>query len=144
MNAAHLKFIQEGLLDYFFPINTLSEQKRAMWRVMHKPWDHPFNCFAARLTELNDYLPLFPGSSSVNKIPLEDLNDILLHAVPKGWAKQAYIQGWNFEMKSYKATWKLFKRMEVAEKIYKGENTYKTPPREDANCASHGRKRKGG
>ena len=34
--------------------------------------------------------------------------------------------------------------MEAAEKIYEGRNTSKTQPREDANRASHGRKRKGG
>ena len=32
-----LKLIQEGLLEYFFPINSLSKQKRAMGRAMRKP-----------------------------------------------------------------------------------------------------------
>ena len=77
-------------------------------------------------------------------MPPEDLNDILLQAVPNGWAKQAYIQGWDFEMNRYKATCKLFERMEVAEKIYKGGNTSKTLHKVDANRASHVRKQKGG
>ena len=47
-------------------------------------------------------------------------------------------------MKSYKATCGLSERMEVAEKIYEGGNTSKTPIRADAKRASHGRKRKGG
>ena len=76
-------------------------------------------------------------------MPPENINDILLHAVPNGWAKQAYLQGWYFEMKSYKATCELFERMEAAGKIYGGGNTSKNPPREDANRASHGSKRKG-
>ena len=33
----HLKLIQKGLLEYFFPINELSKQKRVMRRTMHKP-----------------------------------------------------------------------------------------------------------
>ena len=33
----HIKLIQEGLLEYFFPINSLSKQKRAMGRAMCKP-----------------------------------------------------------------------------------------------------------
>ena len=56
----HLKFIQEVLVGYFFPINALSKQKRAMRRAMRKPRDLPFKHFAARLMELNNYLPLFP------------------------------------------------------------------------------------
>ena len=95
-----------------------------MRHTMHKNPDLPFKNFASRLTELKNYLPLFPGSSANKKIPPEDLNKILLHAFPNGWEKQAYLQGWDFEMKSYKATWKLFKISEVAEKIYKGGNFF--------------------
>ena len=73
-------------------------------------------------------------------MPLEDLNEILLHAVPNGWENKAYLQGWDLEMKRYKVKCKLFKRMEAAEKIYKDVYTSKTPPRADANRASHGRK----
>ena len=84
---------------------------------MQKPWDLPFKHFSARLTELNNYLPLFPGSGAANKIPPEEHNDILLHAVPNGWEKQVYLQGWDFEMKSYKDMCRIFERMEVVEKI---------------------------
>ena len=94
-----------------------------MRRTMHKPRDIPFKRFVAQLIELNIYLPLFPGSRSAKKIPPEDLNKILLHAVPKGWAKQAYLQGLDFEMKRYKAMYEIFERMEVAEIIYEGGNT---------------------
>ena len=68
-NVAHLKFIQEGLLSYFFLINAVSKQKRAMRRTMCKPRDLPFKRFAVHLTKLNNYLPLFPGYSTAKKIP---------------------------------------------------------------------------
>ena len=55
----------------------------------------------------------------------EELNKILLHAVPNVWTKQAYLQGWDFEMKSYKATCELFERMEIAEKSTKVEKIVK-------------------
>ena len=68
-NNSHLKFIQEGLLGYFFPINALSKKRCSMRRVMHKPQDIPFKSFAARLTELNKYLTLFTGSSAAKYPP---------------------------------------------------------------------------
>ena len=74
-------------------MNALSKKKRAMQRVMHKPRYIPFKRFVACLKELNNYIPLFPGSSAAKMITPEDLNEILLHAVPNGWAKQAYLQG---------------------------------------------------
>ena len=69
--------------------------------------------------ELNNYLPPFPRSITCNNIPPKELNEILLHAVLNGLAKQAYLQGWDFEMKSYKATCYMFEIMEVAEKYTK-------------------------
>ena len=94
-----------------------------MRQAMHKPQDILFKRFADRLTELNNYLPLLPGSSATKNIPPEELNKILQHAVPNGLAKQAYLQGWGFEMKIYKATCKLFKIMNTAEKICEGRYT---------------------
>ena len=70
----------------------------------------------------------------------ETPNDILLHAVLNSWAKKANLQGWEDEMNRYKATCDMFKRMEVAEKVYEYGTTSKTPIREDSNRASHVRK----
>ena len=77
-------------------------------------------------------------------MPPKELNKIYLHAVLNGWAKQAYLQGWDFEGKSYKETCEIFERMEIAEQYYKGVKPSKTIIREDVNRDSHGRKRKGG
>ena len=81
-----------------------------MRRIIGKPRDIHFKCFATRLTELNNYLPLFPGYSAAKKMPPEDLNEILLHASLNGWENQSYLQGCDCEMKSYKATYKLSER----------------------------------
>ena len=50
----------------------------------------------------------------------EELNKILLHAVINSWARQSYIQGWDFEGRSYKETCDMFERMEIEESIYEG------------------------
>ena len=78
----HLNIIQEGLLEYFFSINSLSKQKHAMRRAMRTPQSMTFKHFAARLMEMNNFLPLFPGSDASEKMEMEELNKILLHAVP--------------------------------------------------------------
>ena len=70
----HLNLIQEVLLEYFFPINSLSNQKRAIRRAMRKTRIIKFKCFAARLTEMKNLLPLFPGLDVTKKITHEDLN----------------------------------------------------------------------
>ena len=56
----HLKLIQEILLEYLLPIHALSKKNGTMRRAIRKPLSMTFNFFAARLTEMNDFLPLFP------------------------------------------------------------------------------------
>ena len=63
---------------------------------MRKQRDMPFKRFAARLTEINDFLPLFPILDATNKMPTEELNEFLFHAVPKGWGKHSYLRVWEF------------------------------------------------
>ena len=54
-----LKLITEGLLRYFFPVNSLSKQKRVMSYTMHKAQVMTFKHFAAQLIEMNNFLLLF-------------------------------------------------------------------------------------
>ena len=58
--------------------------------------------------KLNNYLPIFPGSSDAKKTAPGELNNILLHAVPNVWENQYHLQEWDFEEKSYKEACKMF------------------------------------
>ena len=64
-----------------------------MRRVMSKSQSMTLIRFAVRLTEINNVLPLFPGTETSKKIPPEDLNKILLHTVPNARANQSYLKG---------------------------------------------------
>ena len=59
-----------------------------MRRAMRKPRDTLFKNFAEQLTEIDKFISLFPRSNTTKKMPPEELNDILLHTVPTGWAKK--------------------------------------------------------
>ena len=144
MTNNHLQLIQESLLEYFFHINALYRQKRVMRRAIRKPWIMTFKHFVARLTEINNFLLLFPVSDVSNKMEMEEINDILFHAVSNRWAKQAYLQGWYFEMKTYRETCAMFDRMEVTEQVYEGGTPSKMPTRSESNRDVHVRKWKGG
>ena len=74
--------------------------------------------------EINSVLPLFSGSDASKKMEMEELNEILLHTVLNGWSKQSYLQGWGFELKTYRETCAMFERMEVAEQVYKWGNNF--------------------
>ena len=82
-----------GIGYIHFPVNVLSKQKCAMHRRMRKPHGLKLRCCVARLIDLNEYLPSFPGSTPTHKIGMKELNGILLKSMPNSWNKQAYVQG---------------------------------------------------
>ena len=55
-----LKITPKGLLELFFPMNSLYKKKHTMRRAMRKPCDISFKRFEEQLTEINNFLPLFP------------------------------------------------------------------------------------
>ena len=111
---------------------------------MRKPRYILFKRFSARLSELNNYFPLFPISSTAKKMDPEELNDILLQNVSNSWAGQSYIQEWYFKGRSYKETCNMFERMKIAEAIYKGVAPSKNTQRVEADRTSSGRNKNGG
>ena len=92
---------------------------------MHKPREMSFKRFAARLTEINNFLPVFPVSDLTKKMPTKELNYILLQAVPNGWARQFYFQGWDFEVNTYRGTCDIFEGVEISEQGYEGKSPSK-------------------
>ena len=103
-------------------MNVISKHKRAIRRAMHKPQGMHFKRFTAKLTEINNFIHLFPGSDATKNIPSEELNEILLHVVPRGYVKQSYLQGWEFEMNTYRETCSMFDQMKISEQVYKGQS----------------------
>ena len=66
--------------------------------------------------ENNNFIPIFPGSDASKKVPPEELKKKILHEVPNRWAKESYIKGWDFEIKTFRKSvscsskWKLLNR----------------------------------
>ena len=88
-----------------------------MRHAMHKPQIILLNCFAARLTEMNNLLTLYPGSDISKKMSSKDLNEILLHAIPNDWSEQSYRQRWDLEMKTCKETCAMLEILELSEHV---------------------------
>ena len=96
------------------------------------------------MIDLNEYLASFPGAALADKIYVTELNDIILNSMPGRWSKQAYVQGLDCEYILLKKTVNMFKRIEMAESVYKGvvELSYKSHTRSDTNRAGNRRNKR--
>ena len=98
----YVDYLLKRLAWYFFPINSLSKQKRAMRRCTKNPCSLKLRGYAARLIDLNQYLASFPGATMADKMGVTELNKILLNSMSDRWSKQAYEQGFDCETISLK------------------------------------------
>ena len=80
-----------GLSQYFFPINSLSEQKRAILSWMKKRRSLTVRRYAERLILLNAYLTSFPGETLTDNMGVTKLNELLLNSMPTILYNQACI-----------------------------------------------------
>ena len=80
----HLKHITEGLIEYFPSMNVIPKHKSAIRRAIRKPRKISLKQFTEQLTEINNFLTLFPIYDPTKKMTTKELNETLLHAVPNG------------------------------------------------------------
>ena len=85
-----------GLSTYFFLVNALSKQNRAMRRGMRKLRVLKVRRYAVCMIDLNKYLAVLPGAKASDKICETDLN-YFFNRMPNRWIKQAYVRGFDCE-----------------------------------------------
>ena len=91
-----------------------------MLRITRTPHILKVGRYTAHMVEPNEYLDLFLGLDTGKNICKAELNEIVLHSMPNGWAKQDFIQSFYFETSPFKEAIYMFDHMEIAESIYEG------------------------
>jgi len=84
---------------HVFPTYAYRDQKRYFTRYLRKPPSMTVKAFTTRLVQLNEYLTYFPPDTEgqvVDKLPLDDVKEILYHAMPNSWKKEMTKQGYNY------------------------------------------------
>ena len=95
----HFEQVMNQMTAHVFPTYAYRDQKRYLARYIRKPPSMKVKTFTTRLVQLNEYLPYFPPDSDnqeVVKLQLDDLKEILYHAMPNSWKKKMTEQGFNY------------------------------------------------
>lgn len=93
-NATFLHCLQD-VTNHIFPQRALSFQKRYMRRYLRKPKEMSTREFAARISELNQYLKQFPPFEDNQEIDDEEIIDIIEFGIPSSWQKNMVLQGFD-------------------------------------------------
>lgn len=93
-NATFLRCLQD-VTNHIFPQRALSFQKRYMRRYLRKPKEMSTREFAARISELNQYLKQFPPFEDNQEIDDEEIIDIIEFGIPSSWQKNMVLQGFD-------------------------------------------------
>ena len=72
----------EGFSVVFFPVDSLSKQKREIRRCMKNPRNLILSRYASRFIGLNGYLDSFIGATMDDKMGVTELNEVSLNSMP--------------------------------------------------------------
>jgi hypothetical protein len=95
----HFEIVMNKMTAHVFPTYAYRDQKRYLTRYLRKPPGMTVKAFTTRLVQLNEYLTYFPPDTAhqaVAKLPLDDVKEILYHAMPNSWKKEMTKQGYNY------------------------------------------------
>ena len=96
-NETNATFVQclKDVTTHLFPKRALAFQKRYMRRHLRKPRDMKTREFAARISELNQYLKQFPPFEDNQELDDDEIIDIVEHAIPRSWQDNIVLQGYD-------------------------------------------------
>ena len=86
-----------------------------MWRAMRNTYTLDISHYDLWLVKLNDYMTAFPVLDATTSMGNGELNKILFHIMPNIWAKQVFLQGFDFEAIPFKKETNMFKHMAIME-----------------------------
>ena len=124
----------EELKKHVFPRKALSSQKRYMRRFLRKPRDMPIREFVTRLVEINELLVEFPPSGPNNKLPMDELMDIVEFAVPATWQRAMVMHDFDPMIHTPQDVISFCERIEFAE----GTNQKEAKPQTDSKNGKGG------
>ena len=114
-NENGVNIVFQNLSDYIFPKKALRYQKRYMRRFIRKPKEVKIKDYVARMQQINEYLVQFPPGNEDQKLPDDELLDILEFAIPNSWTKEFTKIGFDAADHSIKDFIKHCERLELTE-----------------------------
>ena len=144
MTNANLETSLNAVTAHVFPAQALRTQKRYMRRFLRKPREMATRKWAARVQEINSYLPSFPvePGTEAASLPEDEVLDILEFGIPAPWQGAMTLQGFNPQSHSIIDFVQFCERLEMTDPHPAEEEPNSAAKKEATSPSSSSTKRK--
>ena len=106
------------LISHFFPPKALQRQKRYLRRELYKPCDTKIRYFIYRINKMIKYLKTFPPFEEGQRLPEDDILELVEFSLLNEWQKELIIQVFDYETQGLTDLVKFCERLETTEEIF--------------------------
>jgi hypothetical protein len=143
--VANFNVCLDAVAASVFPRRALLLQKRYMRRFLRKPSTMTTREYVARINEINNYLPSFPptveGGQAPEKLPADEISDLLEFGVPHSWQREMVIQDFDPLQHTVSDFVAFAERLEQVEATENGAANQRIPKKDKSTKETGKRKR---
>ena len=114
----HFLQVMQMVTKHVFPWQALVRQKHCMHCMMQKPRTMKVREFGTRVVEMNDQFSFYPPFLMENRLPDDELANIVEAAMPQQWQRSMLIQGFDVADHTFDELIEFAERMEMVEDLY--------------------------
>jgi len=115
---------KQSIIQYMAPFKALQKQKRYLRRFCRKPADMSTRKYVNYIARMNDEeIPLLPPFARDQKLPQDEMCEIVLYSIPRSWVRQMDIQNFDPEVATLAELIDFCERMEASEEHDKMAST---------------------
>ena len=124
------ELVMKDLISHLFPPKALQHQKWYLRNELHKPRDTKIRYFICRIDKIVKYLKKFSPFGVGQRLPDDNIHEMVEFSLPKEWQKELIIQGFDSATQGLMELVEFCKRLETSEEIFqthsKGNHQKKT------------------
>ena len=112
------EFVMKYLISHFSLPKSLQRQKRYLRKGLYKPCNTNIRYFICQIDYMVGYLKKFPPFGAGQRLPEDEILELVYFSLPKKWQKYLIIQGFGSSIQGSTDLVEFCERLETSEEIF--------------------------
>ena len=108
------ELVMKDMISNFFPSKALQHQKRYLQRGLYKPCDTNIRDFICRIEEMVEYFNNLSPFGAGQRLPEDDILELVKFSLPKEWQKELTIQRFESETQGLTEIFEFCERLKTS------------------------------